>query len=513
MADKVGELYAELGFKVNEEGLKSAQKMLKQFADELTKLNELTKKQASLYGVFAKERAKQETEKEKQATEAAKQETKRVQQKINQEKHLQRIEYAVKKEAMKEERLQQRNKERLQRIEEHNQKQHHAKMVSNLKKYTRESGRVLMGFAKIAANLSSNIYQSVIAPSLARSINVRDFMMYTGTPLNALQGIRERFVGVGSSMTTEDIMGELASVMDNITKIRFGKGNLAGLKLAGIQGFAAKGNVSKVLEMIENATIGVDNQALVEVLNEIGFSGQKWLPYFRARQRVNSQMPRLSGEQQDQLVTAQTAIGSLRYAFEKTAEILTARLAPAITKVVDKLTSFFVTFSNNANLNGLEKALSEIADELMKFLNDKGAQGIINGIKTFMKAISNFAKVMNKVAGWFGVNDESTPENDGWHGWRGVFQWKHKGIPVDVAQKESYQTIMDNLTKKGYPNTIMTVNNNQTTTTNITTETDTELTTALRNATQDGVNRGNKESFGMLYDVWANSGLAGVSNG
>lgn len=506
MADKVGELYAELGFKVNEEGLKSAQKMLKQFADELTKLNELTKKQASLYGVFAKERAKQETEKEKQATEAAKQETKRAQQKINREKHLQRLEFAAQKEAMKQARLQQKNNERLQRIEEHNQKQHHTKMVSNLKKYTRESGRVLMGFAKIAANLSSNIYQSVIAPSLARSINVRDFMMYTGTPLNALQGIRERFVGVGSSMTTEDIMGELASVMDNITKIRFGKGNLAGLKLAGIQGFAAKGNVSKVLEMIENATIGVDNQALVEVLNEIGFSGQKWLPYFRARQRVNSQMPRLSGEQQDQLVTAQTAIGSLRYAFEKTAEILTARLAPAITKVVDKLTSFFVAFSNNVNIEGLERALSAIADELIKFANEISPQALVNSIKMFINAIANFAKIINWIAKKLHLSsDEEVTHSDRVANTR--------GIPVDVAQKESYQTIMDNLTKKGYPNTILTVNNNQTTTTNITTETDTELTTALRNATQDGVNRGNKESFGMLYDVWANSGLAGVGNG
>lgn len=72
MSDTVSKLYAEIGFKVNQDGLKQAKELLKSLQEQMSALNNATKEAAKQYGVFSKDKTKQEAHEAKQATEATK---------------------------------------------------------------------------------------------------------------------------------------------------------------------------------------------------------------------------------------------------------------------------------------------------------------------------------------------------------------------------------------------------------------------------------------------------------
>lgn len=407
MADAVSKLYAEIGFKVNEDGLKQAQKMLTEFAKQMSAVNELLKKQASISGIFAKERAKQDTEREKQATEQKKAETQRIKQSIKEVSHQQQMERMARKEEMQDKRFQQKEQEHLWRMEERSSKSHHTNMAKYAKQGMNGLLRVVRASAKVVAHATQSMFKNVILPNLSGAVNVRDFMMYSGTSLSTLQGIQERFASVGSTMSRDEMMGELASVMDNLTKIRFGKGNLSGLKLSGIQGIIANRDVSKLLSEIERNTGDIDNQALVEVLNEMGFSGQKWLPYFRARQRVNTALPRLDNQGQESLLNAQSSLQTFILGLQRAGEIMTAKLSPAIKAVTDKLLEFLNTTLQNADIQKISQVLERMTDKLIKWLGSIHPEDVEKYIGRFMNALEylvegvvGFANKIRSILGW-----------------------------------------------------------------------------------------------------------------
>ena len=101
MSDAISKLYAEIGFKVNQDGLKQVQTILKDFAKKMNALNTATKEAAKQYGVFSKNQAKQEMHNAKLATEASRKavQDKRIQ--IMQTRELQRQEDRAKREKEK----------------------------------------------------------------------------------------------------------------------------------------------------------------------------------------------------------------------------------------------------------------------------------------------------------------------------------------------------------------------------------------------------------------------------
>lgn len=394
MADAVSKLYAEIGFKVNESGLKQAQKMLSEFAIQMSELNELTKKQASIYGVFSKERAKQDTEREKQATEQRKAETQRIKQSIKEVSHQQQMERMARKEEMQDKRFQQKEQEHLWRMEERASKNHQTNMAKYARQGAKSLLRVVRGTAKIFASATQSMFKNVILPNLSGAVNVRDFMMYSGTNLSTLQGIQERFASVGSNMTREDIMGELSSVMENITKIRFGEGKLGGFKLGGIQAFAHKKDVSGILNTIENATSNVSNQDLVYLLDELGFSGQRWLPYFRARQKLNAKMPRLNEFGQQQLVEANKSLNLLVLGLQRSGELLTAKFAPVIEKISDRILVFLNKWVSSVNTEKIGRVFDRILSDFTGWLETLDAEDIEKKTKSFFNAIGTIVDVL-----------------------------------------------------------------------------------------------------------------------
>ncbi len=367
MADAVSKLYAEIGFKLNQEGLKKAKEEIKKLSDQLSAINSVAKKQAETHGIYSKERTQKDIMRERIFK-------RMIKKKKNNLLWLHRQEDKIESDAQK-------KSEQRRRAEEKAADER----IKTMRRSYHLMARVARNGVKLLATASKGLWNSAVVPSLTRSIATRDFMMYTGMGLGTLQKIQERFASVGSSMSRQDIMGELSSVMDNLTKIRFGQGSPIGQKLLGISAAAQNRDFNKVLSIIEKAGVGVDNQAFVETLNQMGFSGQRWLPYFRARQRVSASMPMLDDEGQKALEDARTAIVQFRYAIEKGAELLTAKFAPHIEKITDFFTRFIVEFIDKLD---------------WKTVVDYGKQALFGLIKMVLQ----IAGIVDKVAGALGVN-------------------------------------------------------------------------------------------------------------
>ena len=86
MADTVSKLYAEIGFKVNQDGLKQAQRVLADMANQMSAINNATKEAAKQYGIFSKEQSQQSLKDAKIATENERAEVQRNKRKLDNKK-------------------------------------------------------------------------------------------------------------------------------------------------------------------------------------------------------------------------------------------------------------------------------------------------------------------------------------------------------------------------------------------------------------------------------------------
>lgn len=451
MADAVSKLYAEIGFKVNDEGLKKAQKMLAELAKQMEAINNLTKKQAESHGIFTKKN-------------------------LEELKHKNQMERLLYKDEMQEKRFRQREQEHLWKLEERAQKHHSNNMVKGLKRSISTTARVLRNSVKMMASATRGLWNNVFLPNLSNSFNTRNFMMYTGTNLSTLQKIEERFASVGSSMSRGDIQNELSSVMENITKIRFGEGKLSGYKLGGIQAFAAKGNVSKVLDMIENATVGVDNQALVELLNQMGFSGQQWLPYFRARQRVNKKLPRLDEKGQEKLLDANASLQTFVLGLQRSGEILTAKFSPVIKSFSDKMIDFLNVWLSNINVEKVGQVIDRLTEKFTKWLDSISIEDIEEGITRFWDAVEQISDGIEWLAHQISA-------------FRGA-----KSAVNNIKSGNKFGAISDiigaYLEHKGVVGKTIVINNNQQVTTNISADGSSDVAEKTEKAVSEGVSKG-----------------------
>jgi hypothetical protein len=309
--------------------------------------------------------------------------------------------------------------------------------------------------------------------------------MYTGTNFATLQVIQERFASVGSPMSREDIMGELSSVMENITKIRFGEGKLSGYKLGGIQAFAAKGNVSKVLDMIENATVGVDNQALVELLNQMGFTGQQWLPYFRARQRVNKELPRLDEKGQEKLLDANASLQTFVLGLQRSGEILTSKFSPVIKSFSDKMIDFLNVWLSNINVEKVGQVIDRLTDKFTKWLDSISIEDIEEGITRFWDAVKQISDGIEWLAHQISaIRGAKSAVNN---------------IKSGNKQGAVFDLIGAYLEHKRVLGKTVVINNNQQTTTNVNADSTDKIAELIEKATENGVSAGTDKSTSGSY--------------
>lgn len=403
MAEVVSKLYAEIGFKINQEGLKKAKEEIQKLSDQLSAINTVAKKQAETHGIYSKERTQKDIMRERIFK-------RMIKAKKNNLSWLDHQENKIAKEAEKREKEKVRAQEKaakeqakVDRQREQDTQKHNERMIKFATRGVRGMARVLRGSAKLFANATRTMWKSTILPSLSGAVNVRDFMMYSGTSLNKLQEIEERFASVGSSMRRDEMMSELSNAMQNLTQIRFAEGELGGYKLSGLQALAHKRDISGVLDALEKASVGTSNQDLSFLLDKIGLTGQKWLPYFRARRVVNKAIPRLGDEGQEQLVEAKGYIEALGLAARRSGDIITSKLSPIIERVTSRFIDFISTAISDENIEKLGGIIERLSDRFIKWLESIEAQDIEWLVDKFMNAIKSLAEGIEWLANEIGV--------------------------------------------------------------------------------------------------------------
>ena len=374
MADAVSKLYAEIGFKVNQDGLKEAQKLLEGLAKQMSALNNATKEAARQYGIFSKDQNKQSLADAKLALENEKAESQREKRKLDNKKFehkqlmdLAKLEFQVEKYNASE-------KEKLERKQAREAEKASKEQQKRLK-------NILGGFRSFAVGLRNTFLALAgvgaggivygMKQSLDRSVPTRNFLMTTGVSLPDLQDIMSRMVNTGSAMSQQQIMSDIQNVSQNLQDIALGQGELSPYKLLSVA--AKRGDVIGVIKGVEQAVKGLDNAMALNLTRRVGLSDD-WLASFRYRERFGGNQIQVSTAQQNEIIETENALRQLRFAFKNLSDFLMAAISPAMQKVADNIR------------NGLQS--------ISQWINDHP-----NTIKELLDNLASVAKAINLVVG------------------------------------------------------------------------------------------------------------------
>lgn len=475
MADAVSKLYAEIGFKVNDEELKKAEKVIKGLAATLSQINKNAKEAAKEYGIFSKQRSKQALDDEKLATQQEKTQNQRSKRVIESEKfkHKQLMDYA--KFAMQVEKYNNQEKEK-----EDQKKLYGTQKTLKAMKSIYDS--TYSGISK-TLGATGRVFQRILGQSvgdammnaLSTSIPMRDALMQTGLDFQQVQGVARRFANIGSGMSYEGIMGDLRNLQQNLVNISLGQGELAPYKLLGVA--AGRGDLFGTIRELGNAIKDLDNPMALNLIRRTGLSDE-WLSYFRFQERKGGISTSLSDESLGQLIESQTAIRQLQFAFQETAKHLTAALNPAITSTTDALTQAFegVISAFNSRRKEINSAFKELGDslvELVKGINweefPKMVKSVVNG---FIEGLSKFKAIIDKIAGWLNIGDELPPPEKGESFTeynKRVNSKKETQNPLQPSPYESHGAIYNSLIKGSGTDLLKSLTISPTITNNVTT--------------------------------------------
>lgn len=491
--DKVSSLYAEIGFKVNKQGITEAKSLLTDFANQIKTLNASAQNQITPFVS-----TKAEKEAMRAHTQAAKQQLAEDKQKLNEQKvnqkasidlrkqeakekdNLSKQELAKQKEANKQanqefknnlalrkqeasekfanekleiekdklkrlrdrdaisdERYQKREEENLrkeqlraeekaakenQRLEDKQQRE----AEKAARQRIRRLKRILGGFKDFVFGIGSafinlaGIGAAGVAGAVAytkeardRAINVRDFQFETGVGYNDLQRYRRNFTAIGSNMTPEDIMSDLAGVQQNLVDISLGKGSLSGYKLAGVRASAESGSAQRVMESLRQVAQdrSIDNAMLINIMRDMGIKNARdWLLAFRSNipEDTLKEQTQITSEQEEDILNAQIAVKGFTGALDDLKENITAYISPAMKELAESWKVSVQTFIKEFTGGGYTelkdgvKVLAESLGTLAKWVG-KVTQAYIE----YLPALQKFGeKLGEKIAKWiFGERD------------------------------------------------------------------------------------------------------------
>lgn len=414
MADAVSKLYAEIGFKVNQDGLKQAQRIIKELAKQMSDINSATKEAAKQYGIFSKDHIKQEENKAKLAIANEKAENLRSKRKIESKKleHKELMDFA--KLELQIEKYNERERDKSAK----RQVKRLADIVTAFRKFGTQIRTAFLQIAGIGG-MSDSLQQS-----LTRSINTRNFLMTTGVNLTDLQGVMQRMVNTGSSMSQEKVMEDILKVSQNLEDIRLGGGGIVPYKLAGI---AATGKVMDVIRATEEAVRGMKNATALNLTRRIGLSDD-WLASWRFKERFGGDQVQLSQSQQNDIANAKVSLGQLSYGFRLLADQITAVLSPVFKEVADLLRDSFQSLARflKTHTEEFQEKLGELSKKITDFIRDLSWEKIKTFFSEigdwfrnlwetlksgdFRKAIQEFSAIMHKIANILGIKIEDKAE-------------------------------------------------------------------------------------------------------
>ena len=415
MADAISKLYAELGFKVNQDGLKQVQSILKDFTKQINELNKATQDAAAQFGIFSKNNSKQELENEKIATQRAKTEEVRTRTAIRLKNQEAKEKIALDKAEVNSELKKQKEKEKIERDAQRAREKsarENKKLLSSIGQNVKSViGDIIKTSSWVTGALSS-ILGPAVTESLGRSVSTRDFMMATGANLSDIQNVVERFASIGESVDQNTIMSDLMKLSQSMANVALKGDNLDAYKL--LNTAIRRGDISGMLQGIGMAGQGIDNDFFVNLLGSIGLPSY-WLSFFKAQGggRPIKNFITEGGRQKIELAT--DSIKTLQVSFKNLSDWITAAMSPKIIEITGRFQKWNEDMSEaiqGESGTKLSALLKRFADDIIHFLDTITPERIYNGITTFFNALLFLAEKMVKIASWFGFKTEAEKKEE-----------------------------------------------------------------------------------------------------
>lgn len=415
MADTVSKLYAEIGFKVNQDGLKQAQRFLTSLHRQMSALNKQTKEVARQYGIFSANQNKQAMADERLATQREKTEVQRNKKRIDNKKFehkqlmdLAKLEFQIEKQNAREQASIDAKKTREERRQHQEREKQNKLALTSLKnvwnttKAIMKAGVGLMGSSWALGQAALKFTE----PSRQNAMEFRNFGFETGMSYENFRKFFNQFASQGLGLSQKDVMGDMANIQRNLTQIALGGGNLDTYKLMDIREAARRNDLTGVLEGIRRGIQRneIDNSMLTELVGRLGVSNPvQWAMAFKQGVSTDEDIRRstISSGQQRGIVLAEIEVRKLSTVFENLRDQLTSAFAPSIrqsSEAFKGLLAQFAEFVKNGGLEPLIKAINTISSRFMKWLTSFSKEDVERFSNNLVEYSTKFVNVLGKLA-------------------------------------------------------------------------------------------------------------------
>ena len=413
MADAVSKLYAEIGFKVNQDGLKQLQSIVKDVANQMNAINKATKEAAKSFGIFSKEQSKQAIADEKRGREEIKSERERIKNKMVIRNQEFKEQMAIRKAEFTERLKEDRERERLARKEQQRNERTNRERKKALNEALHATGNFVKSignYLKVGAVGFGRLLYSGVNESLGRSIATRDFMLATGANLGDIQSVMARFAGVGHTISQEQIMGDLIKLSQGIAGIALGQGDADTYKLLGQA--AQRGDIAGMIKGIGRAGNYIDNDMFMKLIGNAGLPSY-WLSFFKGSAGGKDITNFIDLDGQNKISEARKNLATLSVSFKNLADWIAATLSPTIIELSNGLQDWVQDLSKSLQGEGGEKlseSLKKLSERIIDFVKRFDVEKVSSYIASFVGAMEFLADKIISIARKFGFETKDERE-------------------------------------------------------------------------------------------------------
>lgn len=314
---QISQFFAEIGFKVNTDGLKDFQQQMKALTSAF-KANIEDSKAAA-----AASKAQEAAEKAKTAA------IRGQEAEIRKNLAAHRLQIAETKEAERQARLQE--KEERQRLKRRQQAyQEFARTVRN----------TILG-------ISGAVYgvMKFTQATRERALEYRDFQRQTGLSVEGLQQYQAAAQITGSQMTGTDVTRDITNLQQRLVDVEFGQGDLFPYKMLGIS--AATKDAMAVIEALRRSIQGLDDARALNLIERMGLSAD-WLHILRQSreefERIRATM--LSKEQVSGMTQLALTFRRIGFSLSNLKDQMTAFVGGILSTFIDNFRYMVDIFSS-----------------------------------------------------------------------------------------------------------------------------------------------------------------------
>lgn len=387
MADAVSKLYAEIGFKVNQQELNNAKAYIRDIAKQLSDFNKQAQVAAEKAGFFSKKQIQQQRAQNREIEHQNK-------LKISEQLKQNREQEKLYKEITDIENREYKEQLRQADVQERERQKRREEVLKNMKSFG-------TAFWKLSQLIGAKAGQA-IGESVGRATDFSKLQMFTGISSSDFRSFVGRAYATNSGMSQQDVMRDIQNVSANIQKIALGQGSLSGYKL--MHRAARRGDIAGVIREFEDALQTISPDTALEVGQQIGLS-RDWIYSLLQKRRGGGAEIEISQKQYDEITETGKAFAQVRYEVENFKDSITATLSPALQQGADGLRRVLKSITkhfqeNQEYYNELIEKYAKRLEEYFNSLKKEDVEKFVESVETVTKALVEFASGISTIIEW-----------------------------------------------------------------------------------------------------------------